>query len=131
MSTLGGRERGEQSALDVIDDRIECRQLSSATVGDGDHVAASVRRIDGPLDQSSVFQVGHRERDLAVVRYLESALGVDAQQFGRAMFEAGSDVSEASAEPRRSTRAFSTASRTESTRLIWPAPMPTVAPSLA
>jgi manganese-dependent inorganic pyrophosphatase len=38
------------------------------------------------------------ERDRAVVEYLESRLGIDAQAFGRSMFEAGSDVSEASAE---------------------------------
>jgi len=38
------------------------------------------------------------DRDRAVVRYLESRLDVDAAEFGRAMFEAGSDVSEATAE---------------------------------
>ena len=38
------------------------------------------------------------DRDRAVVEYLENRLDVDAAQFGREMFEAGSDVSEASAE---------------------------------
>jgi manganese-dependent inorganic pyrophosphatase len=38
------------------------------------------------------------ERDRAVVEYLEQRLEIDAQKFGREMFEAGSDVSEASAD---------------------------------
>ena len=38
------------------------------------------------------------QRDREVVAYLESRLDLDAQDFGRAMFEAGSDVSEATAE---------------------------------
>ncbi|HWT93641.1 MAG TPA: putative manganese-dependent inorganic diphosphatase [Solirubrobacteraceae bacterium] len=38
------------------------------------------------------------DRDREVVRYLEKLLDVDATEFGREMFEAGSDVSEASAE---------------------------------
>ena len=38
------------------------------------------------------------ERDRAVVAYLESRLRIDAEAFGRNMFEAGSDVSDASAE---------------------------------
>jgi manganese-dependent inorganic pyrophosphatase len=37
------------------------------------------------------------ERDHAVVRYLESALGIDARELGREMFETTADVSEASA----------------------------------
>jgi manganese-dependent inorganic pyrophosphatase len=37
------------------------------------------------------------ERDHAVVRYLESALDVDARELGREMFETTADVSEASA----------------------------------
>jgi manganese-dependent inorganic pyrophosphatase len=37
------------------------------------------------------------ERDHAVVRYLESALGVDGRELGREMFETTADVSEASA----------------------------------
>jgi manganese-dependent inorganic pyrophosphatase len=38
------------------------------------------------------------ERDRAVVEYLQRVLQVDAERFGREMFEQGSDVSEASAE---------------------------------
>jgi manganese-dependent inorganic pyrophosphatase len=38
------------------------------------------------------------ERDYAVVDYLERALGMDADEFGREMFEATADVSEVSAE---------------------------------
>ena len=38
------------------------------------------------------------DRDHAVVDYLERALGLDAQQFGREMFEATADVSEVGAE---------------------------------
>lgn len=38
------------------------------------------------------------DRDRAVVEYLEARLDLDAQEFGREMFEAGSDVSEASAD---------------------------------
>ncbi len=38
------------------------------------------------------------DRDHAVVEYLERALGLDAQQFGREMFESTSDVSDVSAE---------------------------------
>jgi len=38
------------------------------------------------------------DRDRAVVDYLQSALDVDAKEFGRAMFEAGSDVSDATPE---------------------------------
>ena len=38
------------------------------------------------------------ERDHEVVRYLEEYLGVDAEQFGREMFEASSDVSDLSPE---------------------------------
>lgn len=38
------------------------------------------------------------DRDREVVRYLEQLLDVDATEFGREMFEAGSDVSEAAAE---------------------------------
>ncbi len=38
------------------------------------------------------------ERDHAVVEYLERVLAVDAEQMGREMFEATSDVSEVSAE---------------------------------
>lgn len=38
------------------------------------------------------------DRDREVVRYLEQFLDVDAAEFGREMFEAGSDVSEAAAE---------------------------------
>jgi manganese-dependent inorganic pyrophosphatase len=38
------------------------------------------------------------ERDHAVVEHLSGRLGIDAAVFGREMFEAGSDVSEASAE---------------------------------
>ena len=38
------------------------------------------------------------DRDRAVVEYLEQRLEIDAKEFGRAMFEAGSDVSEASAD---------------------------------
>jgi manganese-dependent inorganic pyrophosphatase len=37
-------------------------------------------------------------RDQAVVEYLESRLEVDAAEFGRQMFEAGSDVSDATAD---------------------------------
>ena len=38
------------------------------------------------------------DRDRAVVEYLEKRLDVDATEFGREMFEAGSDVSDATAE---------------------------------
>jgi manganese-dependent inorganic pyrophosphatase len=38
------------------------------------------------------------DRDRAVVEYLENALDVDPKEFGREMFEAGSDVSDATAE---------------------------------
>ena len=38
------------------------------------------------------------DRDRAVVSYLEDRLGVDGAEFGREMFEAGSDVSDATAE---------------------------------
>jgi manganese-dependent inorganic pyrophosphatase len=38
------------------------------------------------------------DRDRAVVAYLSELLGVDAQQFGREMFEAGSNISELTAE---------------------------------
>ena len=38
------------------------------------------------------------ERDHAVVQYLERVLGLDAQEFGREMFEATSDVSQVSAQ---------------------------------
>ena len=38
------------------------------------------------------------DRDREVVEYLEQRLDVDHQEFGREMFEAGSDVSEASAD---------------------------------
>ncbi|MEJ7716611.1 MAG: hypothetical protein WKF31_01100 [Thermoleophilaceae bacterium] len=43
----------------------------------------------------------------------------------------GKKASEAMAAPSSGTWAFSMARRTESTRLIWPAPMPPVASSLA
>jgi manganese-dependent inorganic pyrophosphatase len=38
------------------------------------------------------------DRDRAVVEYLEQRLDIDAQEFGQEMFEAGSDVTEASAD---------------------------------
>jgi manganese-dependent inorganic pyrophosphatase len=38
------------------------------------------------------------ERDRGVVEYLERVLGLDAQEFGRKMFESSSDLSDASAE---------------------------------
>jgi manganese-dependent inorganic pyrophosphatase len=38
------------------------------------------------------------ERDREVVKYLEGMLGLDAQEFGKRMFEASSDVSDLSAE---------------------------------
>jgi manganese-dependent inorganic pyrophosphatase len=38
------------------------------------------------------------ERDREVVKYLEAMLGLDAQEFGKRMFEASSDVSGLSAE---------------------------------
>jgi manganese-dependent inorganic pyrophosphatase len=38
------------------------------------------------------------ERDRAVVEYLERVLALDAAEFGREMFESGSDVAEVSAE---------------------------------
>jgi manganese-dependent inorganic pyrophosphatase len=38
------------------------------------------------------------DRDRSVVEYLEQRLDVDAKEFGREMFEAGSDVSEATAD---------------------------------
>jgi manganese-dependent inorganic pyrophosphatase len=38
------------------------------------------------------------QRDREVVAYLESRIDVDHQEFGRAMFEAGSDVTDASAD---------------------------------
>jgi manganese-dependent inorganic pyrophosphatase len=38
------------------------------------------------------------DRDRSVVEYLQNRLDVDAQEFGREMFEAGSDVTEATAD---------------------------------
>jgi manganese-dependent inorganic pyrophosphatase len=38
------------------------------------------------------------ERDRAAVRYLSEQLGLDAQEFGRMMFESGSDAADASVE---------------------------------
>ena len=53
----------------------------------------------------------------------EEGVGGDHRAFGQRLLEAGCLA--------RRPAALRAAMRAESTRLIWPAPMPTVAPSLA